>query len=459
MRKHISENEIDLLLSTLRRLYRRNARVGMYKLISRTHPAVMAVVFRHLEDTERRDVFQYIRRMEGYQEFLEELDDTIIEELLITLTSQEIDTIISDLPPEEIADILQNVQDDLAKKVHGVLDQEERREVEEILQYPEDSAGRIMTTEFLKFQGGTSVAQTILEFQTLATDMDAPFYIYVVNDLNQMMGVLSLRQLLLHPPETQLNEIMESEFIAVSVDTDQEQVAVLVSRYNFLALPVIDHNNHLVGIVTVDDVLDVLREEATEDILRMAGAGDDREILLKSTLESARIRFPWLMASWIGGIFALGIIGAFESILSQTVVLAGFIPIIMGMGGNVGTQTSTIIVRGIATGRVRLNEVSKVVLKEIRIGMLLGILYGILLGVLTYFRYLQYSDPLMLGVVVGSSVFIAMTIAVTIGSAIPLVLSRMDIDPAISTGPFVTTAIDILGVLIYFYIASLLLNI
>ncbi len=459
MRKIISENQIGILLSTIRRLYQRNARIALYKLIYRTHPAVLAIVFRHLDDTERRDIFQYIRRMEGLAEFIEDLDEAIIEDLLETLTPAEIQNIISTLPPEEIADILDTIPDELSEKVQNLLKKEDREEVEEILQYEEDSAGRIMSTSYVSFNEHITVTEAIAKFQLLAEDTEAPFYIYVVNDTGQMVGVLSLRQLLLHPPATMLSEIMESEFIAVSPETDQEDAANLIQQYNYLALPVINAGNELVGVVTVDDAIDVMREEATEDILKMAGAGDDREILLKTTFENARIRFPWLMASWIGGVLALSIIGAFETLLEQTVALAAFIPIIMGMGGNVGTQTSTIIVRGLATGRVHLDQVGGIIFKEIRVGMVLGLLYGLLLGILTYFKFVAFYSPLMLGIVVGSSIFFAMTIAVSVGAFIPIVLSRMHVDPAVSTGPFVTTAIDILGVLIYFYIAGGLLNI
>ena len=191
----------------------------------------------------------------------------------------------------------------------------------------------------------------------------------------------------------------------------------------------------------------------------MAGAGDDREILHKSTLESARIRFPWLLASWFGGVLALTVIDVFESLLEKTVVLAAFIPIIMGMGGNVGTQTSTIVVRGIATDRINLNYVSSVIFKEIRVGMLLGIIYGFFLGLLAYYKYLDFQDPVMLGVVVGTAVFSAMAIASTIGVILPIFLNKLKIDPAIATGPIVTTSVDIFGVIIYFYIASILIKI
>ena len=214
---------------------------------------------------------------------------------------------------------------------------------------------------------------------------------------------------------------------------------------------------NLIGIVTVDDVVDVIREEATEDFLQMAGAGKDREILLKSSWENARARFPWLFASWIGGIVAATIIGAFEHMLQSIIALAAFIPVIIGMGGNIGTQSSTIIVRGMATGRIEIGSEMKVLFKEIRVGLILGGLYGLMLGLFAKFRFIDV-DP-MLGVVVGLSIGCSMLMAVAVGTFIPMFLRKVDIDPAIATGPFVTTSIDILGVLFYFVIAGYFLSI
>jgi len=247
---------------------------------------------------------------------------------------------------------------------------------------------------------------------------------------------------------------MERDFVFVSPETDQEEVAQLVTEYNYLALPVLNSGNVIEGIITVDDVIDVIREEATEDMLKMAGAGEDEDILLKSTLESVKTRFPWLLASWLGGVCALWIIGSYETMLQQTVLLAAFIPVIMGMGGNVGTQTSTIIVRGIATGHVNIVEISSVIMKEVSIGVIMGVIYGLLLGLLTYVQYSQIGAPLMLALTVGLSVLFSMFIACLVASFIPIFLYKLDFDPAISTGPFVTTAIDIIGVLGYFIIAQ-----
>ncbi len=252
-------------------------------------------------------------------------------------------------------------------------------------------------------------------------------------------------------------DIMVKRVHSVRPETDQEDVAQIVAQYNYLAVPVLDEDDHLMGIVTVDDVVDVIRQEATEDFLQMAGAGKDREILLKSSWDNAKARLPWLFASWIGGIIAVTVIGTFEYMLESIIALAAFIPVIIGMGGNIGTQSSTIIVRGIATGRIEAGNELKVLFKEIQVGMILGILYGLLLGLFAKFRFMD-TDP-MLGIVVGLSLCSSMLIAAAMGTFIPLVFRKIDVDPAIATGPFVTTSIDILGVLLYFGIAGNLLSV
>ena len=231
-------------------------------------------------------------------------------------------------------------------------------------------------------------------------------------------------------------------------------MARAVARYDILAVPVVDETNKLMGIVTVDDVIDIFREEATEDILKMAGAGEEF-VETKSVIRSTRIRLPWLFASCIGGIVAFLIIGHFEGSLSQYTYLAAFIPVIMGMGGNIGTQSSTIVVRGLATGRLHIRDFRAVVTKELAIGLILGVVYGTLIGVVAQIRY----STGMLALSVGVAVISSMSIAALVGSLCPMLFARIDIDPAVASGPFVTTAIDIISVFFYFEIATILLGI
>jgi magnesium transporter len=314
----------------------------------------------------------------------------------------------------------------------------------------------MMTTNVFTLYQNTTCRDALKSLQD-QSEAEMVFYLYITDDDDRLVGVASLRALATTPADTILKEIMVKRVHTVRPETDQEEVAQIVAQYNYLAVPVLDEDDQLLGIVTVDDVVDVIREEATEDFLQMAGAGKDREILLKSSWENARARLPWLFASWIGGIVAASIIGTFEHLLESIIALAAFIPVIIGMGGNIGTQSSTIIVRGIATGRIEIGSELKVMWKEVRVGIILGALYGLLLGAFAKFRFID-ADP-MLGVVVGLSIGCSMLLAVAVGTFVPMFLRKVDVDPAIASGPFVTTSIDILGVLFYFVIAEYFLSI
>ena len=456
MRKEMFEHEITILRDTFGRLLRRQAQTNLVKLIHKTHPADIAVLFRYFTDEQQSKVFTLMREDEHTAEFLVELDDTLLSNLLQNETPERISGLIEHASANDQSYILGTLEEDQAQSVIDLLKTEEQEEIEELMGYLEDSAGAMMTTDIFTLYQNSTCKDALNSLQD-QTEAEMVFYLYITDEDDRMVGVASLRALATTQSDTLLKNIMVKRVHSVRPDTDQEEVAQIVAQYNYLAVPVLDEDDHLLGIVTVDDVVDVIREEATEDFLQMAGAGKDREILLKSSWENARARLPWLFASWIGGIIAVSIIGIFEDMLENIIALAAFIPVIIGMGGNIGTQSSTIIVRGMATGRIEIGNEIKILFKEIRVGLILGGLYGLLLGVFANFRFFDV-DPL-LGFVVGLSIFCSMLIATAVGTFIPLVLRKLDIDPAIATGPFVTTSIDILGVLLYFLIAGYFLTI
>tara|TARA_B100000579_G_scaffold39654_1_gene27734 strand:- start:519 stop:1910 length:1392 start_codon:yes stop_codon:yes gene_type:complete len=457
MKKEMYSSEITVLRDTFRRLLRRHAKTNIVKLIDKTHPADLALIFRYFNDTEQDSIFSSMSASEETVEFLNELDESITTRLIENETPSRLAEILEEASSNEQAYLMGLVNDKFAASVINLLQVEEQEELEEMMGYPEDSAGILMYTDVFTLHQDTKAREAIYALQD-QEEAEMVFYLYSLDDDGRLTGVISLRDLVTTPGDTMLKDIMSKNIQAVRPETDQEEVARIVSQYNFLAVPVVDSDEKLLGIVTVDNVVDVIREEATEDFLQLAGAGKDREILLKSSWENARIRLPWLFASWIGGIVAAFIIGVFDNILENAIALAAFIPVIIGMGGNVGTQSSTIIVRGLATGRVSFENSITVLFKEMRVGLILGILYGMLLGFFAIFQFIDTSP--MLGIVVGLSICVSMILAATIGSLVPLVLNRFEIDPAIATGPFVTTAIDIMGVAFYFLIArSLLLGI
>ena len=455
MRKEMFNHEINILRDTYRRLLRRQAKTNLIKLTRKTHPADLATVFRHFTDEEQIEIFTLMNENEHTAEFLSELDDALINDLLANESLERIASIIEKAPTNDQSGILNVLEEEKAQSVIELLNTEEQEEIAEIMGYPEDSAGALMNTEVFTLNEGITAGEAIKTLQD-QEEAEMVFYLYITDNDDRLVGVISLRALTTTPSTTTLKDMMIKNVHSVRPETDQEEVARVVAQYNYLAVPVIDPDSHLLGIVTVDDVVDVIREEATEDFLQMAGAGKDREILLKSSWENAKTRLPWLFASWVGGVTAAYLIGVFENMLENIIALAAFIPVILGMGGNIATQSSTIIVRGMATGRVHIGGEIKLIIKEMQVGLLLGILYGILLGVFAKITFPNAHN--YLGVVVGLSICVSMIVAATVGTIIPLILRKLDIDPAVATGPFVTTSIDILGVLFYFLIAGLFLS-
>jgi len=355
---------------------------------------------------------------------------------------------------DDVADLVGTLPEDVSAELMGLLTGEDSFEVEGLLRYGEDTAGGIMTPDFVGLQETSTVGQAIDQIRQ-NTDVEMAFYIYVLNEHDQLVGVMSLRQLVVSNNDVQLKEIMEPGVVSVRTDADQEDVARLVSRYNLLALPVVDERNILLGLVTVDDVIDVLKDEATEDILKMAGAG--QELVEHDSVRTAiRSRTPWLMVAFVGQLLGVAVITPFEEALHTYSYLAFFIPIIIAMGGSVGTQTATIIVRSLATGRIVPEEVRAAYWRELQVSLFLGLIYGVFTG-LVGFYIADWSIPF--GVAVGLSMAVAMVIAVTVGALLPLFFAKVKIDPAVSTGPFVTSAVDVLGLLAYFLISSAFLQI
>ena len=446
--------EIHILLDTLRRLNRRGASANLRKILHKTHPADLATLFRYFTEQERREIFPLITDKHHAAEVLSEMDDSLRAELINQLTREQVIELFSEMATDDLADVLGLLPDELSEEIVALMEPANTEELEVIMGFPEDTAGGIMIPKSFSLNEDITASQAI-EILQRSEQSEMVFYVYVVDDDRHLKGVCSLRQLLLVNPQTQLKDFMKTQVVSVLPETDQEEVARLVGRYNILAIPVVDEDDHLLGIVTVDDIIDVIREEATEDFLQMAGAGRDREILLKSTIEESKLRFPWLFATWIGGIVASLIVSSFSELLREVVALAAFMPIIAGMGGNIGTQSATIVIRGLATGRVNIREAWKVILKEFRVGLILGISYGIALSIIVNLIY--HSSAITVGLVVGLGICAVMIISTLVGSLAPLLLDRLHVDPAIATGPFVTTSIDILGLIIYFSIALLLL--
>ncbi len=443
-----------ILIESIKRLLRRGAVTHLRKIVNKAHAADLSEVFRFLTLSEQHKLFEMIMEPEQKGILLSRLDEDTLLDLIERIELDEIVEILEHMPNDDVADLLGRLPDEQSDNILERMKKEDSEDVEDLLRYEDDTAGGIMVTDFIALKEDTTAKEAIESLQKEYMDVEMPFYLYAVDEYGNLVGVSSLRQLVVVPPDKPLKDFMTTDVFFVQTNTDQEEVAKIVARYDILAVPVVDETNQLVGIITVDDIIDIIRQEATEDILKMAGVGEEF-VETKSVLKSTKIRLPWLFASCIGGIIAFFIIGHFENSLSKLAYLAAFIPVIMGMGGNIGTQSSTIVVRGLATGRLHIRDIWLVVSKELAIGLILGLFYGFLIGVVAQF---QYSME-MLAISVGLAVLSSMSIAALVGSLVPMAFARVNIDPAVATGPFVTTAIDIISVFFYFKIATTLLGI
>jgi len=459
-------NEVILLVDTYRKLHRRGAKVNLVNIIDKTHPADLALLFRSFSQHERLYFFSLVKTNEQKAEVLSEVDDNIIVEILHSVKRDEIINIFREMDYDDESSIIRLLPQEEQQELLNLMKDEESRELEALMEYDEDTAGGIMNPEVFHLHENLTVAKATEGIQKSA-DTEMVFYIYVTDERTHLIGVVSLRQLILNDPQKKLSDIMVEDVVSIRPETDQEEVARLTSRYNFVAVPVVDDENKLIGVVTVDDIIDVLREEATEDLLQMAGLGRDTDIILKSVWGSIKKRFPWLLATYIGGLIAALVIGFFHDLLGSFVILISFIPIIAGMGGNIGTQSSTIITRGLFTGRVNPDTTWKIVGKELRVGIILGLIYGVILGgiafLLSYVFHANGYDYSLtncieLSIAIAIGIVIAMSLATFTGTLAPIVFNSMKIDPAIATGPLVTTTIDILGILIYLSIATGLIH-
>ncbi|MCP4600540.1 MAG: magnesium transporter [Proteobacteria bacterium] len=442
---------------TLKRLLRRNAVPNIRKILERTHPVDVAHVLDSFIPPERLKILSYIGDDARQAEAVACMPLALAVDLLNEISLQRAVALLHEMSGDDRADILGALDEDLAGKIMTAMPDEESDEVADLLRYGESTAGGIMSPDFLAISEDVTAGDAIGIVQD-SPDVEMAFYIYVVNKHGSLVGIVSLRQLVTSRRDALLHDIMNPHVVSVRTDEDQEEVARLVSRYDLLAVPVVEEPNRLVGVVTVDDVIDVIREEATEDILKMAGVGDEWDDT-HSVLSSVKRRAPWLAAAWFGGIIASFVIGHFQGTLQKYMPLVAFIPIIIGMAGNVGTQSLTVIVRGLATRRIDIKKFWSLTSREVAVGVLLGVLYGAALGAMGFLQL--GSDARITAVsfaaVIGVSAAVAMTIAALVGAATPLMFARLHIDPAVATGPFVTTTIDVIGVLVYFNLARLLI--
>ncbi len=437
----MAQRKIDVVLDSVRRLIRIGATANLVNLLHKQHPADLAQVFTELTEKDRHAAFSLLaeRNSKLAMEALSELGPEGGAALLADRSAEEIARLLHDLPSDDVAAIIDNLPEPVSSAVLELIEKRPGDEVGDLLEYDEQTAGRIMNPKVFALSEDITAGESIITLQG-ARDVEMVFYLYVVDARRHLVGVVSLRRLLLVPPPTPLKRIMTTDLTSVRTDTDQEEVARLVASYNLLAIPVVDEENKLVGVITVDDVIDVIKDEATEDVYRLAGvAGDDR--VFSSALESLRKRVPWLEVNLLTAFLAASVVALFEGRIKDLPVLAVFMPVVAGMGGNAATQTLTVIVRGIALGELTWANSRQALLKEAAVGIGNGIACGIVGALIVWL----WKGDLILGLILCAAMIINMFIAATAGTVIPLALRAMKVDPALASSVFITTLTDVFG--------------
>ena len=444
---------IDIVLGSVKRLQRIGATANLLNLLQKQHPADLADVFSQLPDRDRNATFKVLvdqnRRLA--MEALSELGPEVGASFLADRSADQIAMLLHEIPSDDVAALIDHLPAELSG---AVLDLIQRREpgVQSLLEYEEQTAGRIMNPNVFAVAEDLTAGEAIAALQQ-SRDVEMVFYLYLVDTRRHLVGVVSLRRLLLVSPESPLRRIMTADVISARVDTDQEEVAREVASYNLLAIPVVDEENKLVGVITVDDVIDVIKDEATEDIYRLAGMAGDEHVFTPAS-EALRKRLPWLGVNLATATIPAGIVAVFQDTISQVVAVAIFMPMVAGMGGNAATQTVTVIVRGIALGELTWSNSRRVLVKE----MLMGVGNGLVLGLLAAgVAWLMRGDPI-LGVILAMAMAINLLVAAVAGTLIPIALRAIKVDPAHASSVVITTLTDAVGILAFLGLATLFLQ-
>lgn len=415
------------------------------------HPAEIAELLEDLPDEQALEVLKGLPE-ELATEVLEHLEPERSARLLHKMAPREASHLLEEMSPDDAVDVLEELPQQEQTALIRQMRREEAQLLRQLIAYPPDTAGGIMTPEVVALPEELTVEEAIRELRRVAEEAETIYYAYVVDREDRLIGVLSMRDLILSPPGKPLREVMITDVLKIPATMDKEEVARIFDRYNYLALPVVDEEDHLLGIVTVDDVIDVLREEATEDMHKLVGVGVEERVF-SPIKDSLRLRLPWLYINLITAFIAASVVAIFEGTIAKLAALAIFMPVIAGQGGNAGVQTVTIVVRGLALGEIGPGEAWRVLRKE----FLMGLLNGLAIGLpVTGVALLWKGDP-WLGLVVGLAMFLNLIVAGVFGAAIPLGLRLLGLDPALSASIFLTTATDVFGFFFLLGLATLIL--
>lgn len=442
----------DEHLSTLRSLLDREDFDAAVKELSSLHPVDIADLFELLEEFEKKELFRRLP-LEAASEVIAHLSEFSQEQIVADLSQRRLRQIVDRLDSDDAADLLASLPRETTEQVLARIDAKESQKMRRLLSYGDETAGGIMQAEFLAVPQDATISDAIQRVRS-GKGLDHASTVFVVNPRKQVVGQLSLSSLILADAHEPVSRIMDTDLNPIPVDMDQEEVARIFQKYDIILAPVVEADGTLVGCITVDDVVDIMQEEVSEDILRMGGTDKNELVYGDRVWKISRLRLPWLLTNLLGGLVTGYLLWLFKVALAEAIVLVTFVPVITGMGGNVGIQSSTITIRGLATGDVDFQRLGRTLFKELRVGLLMATACGLTLGVVAE---VWHQNP-ALGITVGCAMAAAILVASFMGTVVPIIFKRLGIDPAVAAGPFVTTANDISGILIYLTVATAFLK-
>ncbi|MBQ2644758.1 magnesium transporter [bacterium] len=430
---------------------------ALKEILDGYHCADLVEILQELKPDERLLAFKAIEEDKA-AEMLEYAPPQFQVEILSEIGEEQAAKLIVKMPHDEVADVFAEMEDDETESYLNKLPEKVSTEIRELLAYKEDSAGGIMTPHVLTVNKDMRIEDVVSFIKSKAEqDEFELYYLYVTDSQKHLLGVVSLRALLTKPYKTKIEDIMTTDIVKLHIDDPQDAVADIFMKYQYTALPVVDLYNRLKGMITWDDAQDIVEEETTEEIYQTSGIStdlvDEDEIIFGSTLDAVKARCPWLFITLVGEFIAANVADKFENTLNTLPIIAIFMPLLAGLGGNIGTQSITLMTRGLSTGQVTLNSALFHIWKEFKVGLLIGVFFGVMVSFVTW----KWQNNFELGIVVGIAMAVNMTLATLLGTLTPFVLKKFKIDPAIASGPVIATTIDVLGLAIYFSLVTLYL--
>ena len=423
-------------------------------LLKEMKSADISAILDDLNKEEAVIVFRLLSKEKAGMTF-SYMETDMREKLIQNLTDSELKSVLDELFMDDTVDLIEEMPSNVVTRILRTVNRNDRKIINELLKYPDDSAGSVMTTEFIDLRENMTIEQALDRIRKIGTDSETIYTCYVLDKDRILKGIIDIKDILLAKEDSLIHDLMETNIISVNTLEDQEEVAKAFDKYDLYALPVVDHENRLVGIITVDDAMDVLQEEVDEDFNKMAAISPTEDGYFEtSVFKHAKSRIVWLLVLMLSSAITGAIITNYENAFAAVPVLVAFIPMIMGTGGNCGSQSSTLIIRGLATDELELKDVFKILWKEIRVAVIVGVILALVNGLRIFVQY----DSLQLAVTIGLSITVTIIMAKSIGCLLPLLAKKLKLDPAIMAAPLISTIVDILSILIFFQIATLIMG-